>query len=617
VTAKSPPLAKPWKLTHACWLLLGAVLLGLGVRQGALEVGPVADDYVHFAMLNGQYPVARSRFDLFDFANGSRADIVALTQRGIFPWWSHPELRLSTWRPLSSALMWFDLRAFGSHYALYHLHSLFWWIALTIAVGLLWRRTVPLPVGALALALFALDEGHGALIAWIANRNASTSILFGTLALLAYVGWREERLRHGQWLAAVSFGLALSFGEHALTLLGYFFAHALFSERKSWRLRLIVLTPIALPTAAFLIARALMGYGSRHSGIYVDPFVEPLRFLTAALQRVPVLVADLFFALRSDYWTFGFPWTGWLYQHGLVDAAWLTSLDPWRHTQSAIGLGALLAAAAVGFSVLRRRPRSDPLWWMFVGAACSLLPVVPAFPSSRLLVASLIGLCPIFATFVIDGLRPPLRPVRALVSLLFALLQLGVPAWHTYTETRNLPVMAAAIRRVIRAMDVDDRALPSQRLVILSADDANLGFYLPLVRLREGLSAPERCWVLSGSPMPLYVTRRGRNVLEIELAAGQSASAAPFEQMFRSRAEPLHVGDVFDLGGMRAEVLGVRNGGFTRARFSFDRSLDDPSLRFLAAGPAGVRRFGLGSVGERVFVPGPLPAAFMQLASPQ
>jgi hypothetical protein len=602
----------PWKLSHTAWLLVGTLMLGFAVRPSALDLGPVADDYAQLAMLHGQYPVARSPFDLFDFANGSRADSSALTHKGVFPWWTHPEIRLSTWRPLSSALMWFDLHAFGKHYRFYHLHSLVWWSALTIAVGLLWRRAVPLHVGALALALFALDEGHGALIAWIANRNASTSILFGTLALLAYVAWREGRLRHGQWLAAVSFMLALLFGEHALTMLGYFVAYALLAERTPMRTRLLSLVPVALPTAGFLIARAVMGYGPRHSGIYVDPFADPLVFVTAAFQRIPVLVADLMFTLRSDYWTFGLPWMGWFYDRGYVSATWVTSLDPWRHTQSALGALALIVIGALCFSVLRKRPKRDPLWWLLVGSALSLVPVVSAFPSSRLLVAALIGLCPIFATFVIEGLTLPIRPARAIASVMLAVLHLSVPAWHTYTETRNLPAMADAIRRAIHAMDVDDRALPRQRLVIMSASDANLGFYLPFVRLREGLSAPERCWVLSGSPLPMYVTRRGSNALEIELAAGQSASAAPFEQMFRSSREPLGIGDIFDLDGMRAEVLGVRNGGFTRARFTFDRPVTDPSLRFLYAGLNGMRRFTLGHIGERIFVAGPMPASYMQ-----
>ena len=51
----------------------------------------------------------------------------------------------------------------------------------------------------------------------------------------------------------------------------------------------------------------------------------------------------------------------------------------------------------------------------------------------------------------------------------------------------------------------------------------------------------------------------------------------------RGARDPMHAGDVIDLPGLRVEVIEVAEGGSpSLVTFTFDRSLDDPSLRWLA-----------------------------------
>lgn len=591
-------------------LFVFTVVLGIATRPYALVVGPAADDFAQFGMLKGDYPVARGVTDLFDFTDGTNSDLTTLVRSGFFPWWSHPALRLSMWRPLSSILMWFDLHAFGNHYVLYHLHSYLWWSALAVIVGSLWVRLMPLGVCAVALVLFAVDEAHGVLIAWIANRNAITSAVFGVLALFTHIAWRDRRSPRGRFVVVCScFAVALGFGEYALTLLGYFVAYEWCARRESGRARVGALLPVVLPTVLYLALRRYLNYGPLHSGIYVDPFSEPTAFMLAAVQRIPVFFADLCVGLRADYWTFGLPWSDWLYRRGLVSAEWLSSLEPWRTAHWTIGLGAAVLYAAVAYSVLRARPRTDPLWWLTLGSTLALMPAVAPFPSSRLLVAALIGVCPLFATFVTEGVAQRRRPIRVVTSAAFGALQLLLPSWHTYAETRNLHIGASAIRREVHEMQVDNTLLPYQRMIVMNAVDAGLGFYIPLIRLEAGLAAPERCWVLSGSPTPMNVIRTGSRTFEVEYVGGQSGTGSSYEQMFRSQAEPLRVGDKFDLDGMRVEILAVRNGGFTHARFELDRVLEHPTLVFVYAGWDGLRRFSMPGLGQRSIVEGPIPAA--------
>src|SRR5262245_27445501 len=80
------------------------VLCGLAPRLDALRIGFTVDDYAQLAMLSGEYPVARSPLQMFTFSDGSADENQALQRTGFFPWWSHPNLRISMCRPLSSLL---------------------------------------------------------------------------------------------------------------------------------------------------------------------------------------------------------------------------------------------------------------------------------------------------------------------------------------------------------------------------------------------------------------------------------------------------------------------------------------------------------------------------------
>ena len=85
-------------------------------------------------MMRGEYPVpATAALSLFTFSDGSARENAKLRAAGFFPWWSSAALRVSLMRPLASALMWVDLRAFDRNAFAYHLHSAAWWVAMLLA----------------------------------------------------------------------------------------------------------------------------------------------------------------------------------------------------------------------------------------------------------------------------------------------------------------------------------------------------------------------------------------------------------------------------------------------------------------------------------------------------
>ena len=91
------------------------------------------DDYLHASMIDGSFPVHRGPLDLYDFVDD--AEHAVLVERGMLPWWAHPQLRIRFLRPFSSLLRWGEQPAFGRSALVPHLHSLLWWAAAVLARG--------------------------------------------------------------------------------------------------------------------------------------------------------------------------------------------------------------------------------------------------------------------------------------------------------------------------------------------------------------------------------------------------------------------------------------------------------------------------------------------------
>src|SRR3954466_2834445 len=66
-------------------LAIGAILF-----SPALTTPLFLDDHLQGAMVEGTFPAARSPLNLYDFVDDG--DRKMLTDRGLLPWWSHPQL---------------------------------------------------------------------------------------------------------------------------------------------------------------------------------------------------------------------------------------------------------------------------------------------------------------------------------------------------------------------------------------------------------------------------------------------------------------------------------------------------------------------------------------------
>lgn len=601
-----------------CAAVFSLVAFSVWLRWEALETEFFADDFAQVAMLEGRYPLRRSPLDLFTFSDGSLAEGRALIDAGFYPWFTDPELRLSMLRPLASAMFWLDHAMFGRSPLGYHLHGALWWCVLLAAIAYLYRGALRTGTALLALALFVVDEAHAVILAWIANRSALVGVCLAVLALARFVAIDRAAApgvqRRSELLVLSLFSLSFGFGEYALCVLGYVVAHAALTGAGPLSARARRTWPAILPAALFVVVRSALGHTPRRSGMYVDPFADPLEFVHAFITRAPVLVSDMLLALRSEHWTFGGePWLGALFRSWLPQDTFERA-EAWRAVHLGLGLVACGLFALLGQWVWTRTLK-PPLRWLAVGSALSLVPVVGSFPSSRLLLVPLIGFCPLLAALFVDGLARARSLFRAgsrarslglagIASVACA-FHLALPTLLTHAAMLGLEHASDRALRAVLNLDADEARLPEQNIILLAAVDGDSSMYLPLARWLYGKTQPAACYTLSMTPAPYALMRVAVDAFSMDFRTPAAMLRTAAEQLLRSLEHPLALRQVVETPLFRATVLGLENGQPRRFLFRFRVPLEHESLRFMISTRAGIRTFRMPPVGRATQVPAP------------
>jgi hypothetical protein len=593
-------------LTRGRWPIAALIAFSLLIRREALQSGFFADDYAQLAMLDGDYPLRRPAFDLYTFSDGSLAEGEALIRAGFYPWWADPTVRISMFRPLASLMTWLDFQMFGSNALAHHLHSLVWWVALLVAVGLLYRELVA-PVSALlAFLLFVLDESLGIPLGWLCNRSAVVTTLLSLLALRWYLRHRTLQSRRALYYAAISYAVALAFGEYALCTLGYFIAFEALRGSGSVIRRLRALAPILGLATTYLLARAIGGFTMQRSGLYVDALGELPAFLTAVLSRLPVFIGDMVFSISSDYWTFGAPFVAKAVDAGWLGQRWLHDLTLWRTAQTGIGLLACMCAALVVWRVSQRDSVRNTMW-LLLGAILSLLPVCGSFPSSRLTIVAAFGFMPCIAAIVTSILQR----ARALDlgSVCGAGAAVGFLAYHLVSatcfardEALRMRELSHGVREAVLRLDVDPVLFSNQDLIVLAAPEVGSSMYLPLTRKRYGRSAARSTYYLSLAAATYQLTRVAPNAFTMRYSGLSTALETPHEQLLRSPTRPFRVDDIVDAGAFKAKILELYDGRPKVVQIELGRPLDDRELLFMLPTTRGYRRVRLPPIGESITI---------------
>ncbi len=555
-----------------------ALILALGVLTflPALRSPFLLDDYLHQSMVDGVFPSKRGPFDLYDFV--SDGDRAVLADRGILPWWIHPRLTIRFFRPLSSLLLWGDHRLAGSHPLLLHLHSLAWWVAAVFAARALYRRFFSDRVVLLATAIFALAPCHTLPLAWLANREALVSLVFGALGLGAYVRFRDERHARDALAAGALFLLSVLGGEYGLAFAGYVLAVEFVRPKEAWGARFVGVLPFALPTAAYLVVRSRLHYGTVGSGFYSDPLSAPWTFLSTAPVRLMTLLVDSWITVDAETWPSSTPtW---------VLAAFF-----------------LVVAGALFLPLRRVFAQLDPATrrtasWLVLGSVLSLAPTLAVVPSSRLLGVSYIGVAAVIALLLDHVWFPSKLPSvkdellqNAAVLLGFAHLIHGpVTGWLIGRRFQQSAVEFPAHTRVLREILHD----PAHSDVVLVRGLSGQ-FFAPFALDEHG--RPPARWRVLAHAGHVLVMRTDAHTLRLATPKDKTLFPAGAGNLFRSPDLPLAVGDEVQAPGVRITIEAVGSQGPSQATFEFDQDLDDSTLTWMVEDTDGFKEAALPPVG--------------------
>jgi hypothetical protein len=531
-----------------------AALLGLTELPFATFM---ADDLIQLGALEGVLPGSSLKpWALYTISDGVRAHVRAMQNAGALPWFFSPDFKMAFFRPLSSALLALDHAVWGLWPIGYRLQSTAWFVALVLAFGMVIRRALPGPIGALALIVFAVSGIHASLF-WNATRHVVIAGALGMFALAAHIDWRETARRSARAMSIVGFVLALTASEAALAVIAYLVAYEALYATGDAGTRLRALAPTLGLVVAYAGFYTLAGLGAAGNAGYADPLRAPLAFLVDLPGRWLFLIGSMVGGGGADLWLLRAD----LHGPFILIAAMLVVM-----------IAVLLRATwATATSEERRGSR-----WLIVGALAAALPFVGTPIGSRCLVLPLLG-GSVAIAFVLERWwavlrqRPGLRYrlISAACVFLAAIHLALAPLGRLTAPYLMREMMHGRLATAMQRIDLDSARLPEQRVVVLRAPDFIVGLGILPFRALYRLPLPRSWRTLAFSAQPLRYTRTADQTLELEVAGGVI------------NAPGLAAGDVIDLDGMRVNLLAHDGAGPTRAAFQFDRPLEDPSLVFL------------------------------------
>jgi len=563
----------------APWIVIA---IAIGLAAPALTADFTADDHLHRVISRAETGISGLRprpLDLFVFANGDAVDSARLRDAGMFPWWTDPGLRLSFWRPLSSATHALDHALWPDSATAQLAHNLLWHALGLVLVWWFFRRFVAARwIAVLALALYGLDDARGPVVGWIANRNALVALVLALPVLLAHDRWRRDGWAAGRWLGPVAFIFALGAGESAIAILAYLGAHALWLDGPrrlevpdgprrleapdggAWRDRLVALAPYAVIVIVWRIAYAKLGYGTAGSGIYLDPGADPLAFAGAASTRIPFLLLG----------QLGLPWSD------------LASFYPLIGGLAVMLAIALATIAIVGLASARLLARDPVSRFFATGMLLAAVPVASTFPADRLLTFVGLGGAGLVAQLLAaaladrdqlgDGRARRTAAVVVALAMVFVHLVLSPPL--LVLRSRSM----VAVARVIERADAGIPRDPAKTVIVVAAPSDALAAYTPIMRESRHEPRPARMYWLATATTEVTVERVDARTLRVTPTGG----FLRYEVDRMMRARPFAVGDRISLVGLAIEIESITDAGRPRTALArFALPLEDPSLVWL------------------------------------
>lgn len=564
------------------------VVLTALIGLPTLWVGFYADDYSLIAEIEHKVPSYAHRlpFDLYRFAS-DRVEVDRLIRDGPDPWFADPSSTMHFCRPLTSLVFALDHSLWGYSAVGYHLTSVLLYTALVLCVGVFFRVVLnvrgsgPAAVTAtLATLVYAIEAHHMAPLAWISSRHYVVAAIPAVLGLAAHVRFVRDGWRLGAWLGPLGIVGGLLGSEAGMGAVVYWLAFDAFAPapgRSSPRSRLLSGLPVLAITAVYVGLYSLLGFGSR-GGAYFDPTKDPVGFLRAAVQRVPMLVG--------------------------VSLSGIPEVAPAVAAAVFVVLGFVVVLIAYALYRLARPSLCDAergaLRWLLPGALFSLV-LMAGPPSGRLVLFPSIAGAFFIAVLIYRGTQqlatvgPQLalrvgRGFLVAMHLVLAPLALVVAAIQLAGNARQ---ESEAFYRT----DFDHSAV--RQVMVLAAPDLT-AFYAGMVAQVLQPGPPSAWHILSMANNDHRFARTGAASFRLDVLGHAQSSS---QELFRSPNTPLHVGNRVELTGAAVTVLSVNGVVPTSIDVKVDVPLDDPTLTFLTWRDGRLVRFVPPSVGASVDMP--------------
>ena len=559
----------------------------------SLWTGLAVDDYIQRATLldligDDQARGTNPLLTLFSFLPADADARAWLHDHGLLPWWSHPELRAAFLRPLSAATHVADYALWPDRVAVQHAHSLMWYGLAVLVIALVYRRVMEAGAAAgLAAMLFAMEDAHAMVAAWLANRNGLIALVFGGLALLLHVRWSQTR-RRAEYVGAVALVVVgLLAAEATLGAVAYIVAWQLTLARGTLGQRVVQLLPYAVVIAVWRAVYSALGYGAYGSTLYVDPGRDPLGFVLAVLERAPVLHFSMWSQVPMDPWMF------------LPREAQLTI--------TAVGLVTAGLLGVLLWPLLRRS--SEARFWA-LGMLGALVPVCASFPMDRLTLYAGVGAFALLALLVKQvgwlesGPSGPVRRWRRWATGGLLVLHAGLALVLLPARTQTIRIIGHESHRVSDQATTDPR-LADQTLIFINGVDL-LTIYLPMVRIAEGGVVPRRIALLSSQFTTNTVQRLDPHTLGIRPDGGFLSHAG--DCLLRDRTAPFELGERIEMQVFEVEIIELTaDGRPAEALFHFDEPLESDAYRWVFFHDGPLEPFEVPLPGETVRVRPSMP----------
>jgi hypothetical protein len=467
------------------------------------------------------------------------------------PWWSHPEIKILFFRPLTSKALDMLRRIAPEMPEIWHAIQVSFFLLCIVLIASIYRRLLPSNHSTLASTLmFALCGKSALSIAWIAQLNHLLAFLVFLTGLTVYLSMHQTK----PWLASfamlVSAVVASAAGEIWLNMLPCLFLYELFLAKHN---RFLPAIPPLIYGMAYIIAYKALGFGAANSQIYLSPFSDTLTFLSEGAARLIILLSSTWLGLTADPWILG---------------------EPFISILLFVSIATLIAFLGYFWGIFQQADKDDKALVAFsLGSSfLSIIPVVTVFPMDRLSMIPFFFAAPGLWLIFRHGISSKRKIIRGTTYLFIFLHFVAAPLGY-WKYIGFIGIKANNDRAIFAsAPDLSGKSTA----YMLGFANAEVGAYWPYYNLVSGKAAPNT-HLLSAAAYAVKYEMISEN--QLQLTSDRDLMGALFEKLMGKHPNIDFLGKI-DKKDFYAEVLTYGDQGPRKVLFTFSRPIADQEVGF-------------------------------------